>query len=106
MYLVFDCFSFILVFSATFVAKATTFGAWLGGNVYILHRLKDYPDLLIDYVKYGIIPTGILVCCVAFGSIKLTLRAETLDALDEFWRRFALCLPYRFMTFYDLVITY
>jgi hypothetical protein len=67
--------------------KIAAFGAWLGGNIYVLNQLKDNPDILVDYVTCNIIP-GVMVCYFAFGSIKLTLRAETLEALDELWRRY------------------
>jgi hypothetical protein len=62
--------------------------AWLGGTVYVLNRLKDNPDILVDYVMYSIIPTGIAFVSIAFGSIKLTLRAETVGALEELWKRY------------------
>jgi hypothetical protein len=75
------------VISLRSVLKIGTVGAWLGGNIYVLNQLKDNPDILVDFVKYSVFPTGILVCCFAFGSIKLSLHAKELDALEELWKR-------------------
>lgn len=69
------------------VVRIAGVGAWLGGTICVLNLLKDNPEVLIDYVKYSIIPTGLAIVSFAFGSIKITMRVETVDALDKIAKR-------------------
>jgi hypothetical protein len=61
--------------------------SWSGGSAFVLNKYKDDLEALETIVNTVVLPTGVLVYKIIFGSIILVIRAFKLDALEELWKR-------------------
>jgi hypothetical protein len=61
---------------------------WIAGSasMFIILQFKDDPAALVNMLNDAL-PVDLMVRSIVAGSISLQLRARTVEALDELWRR-------------------